>query len=136
MLNGVMYKFMWNRHFKAAKAPERINREIINKPISLGGFGMLDLIALDRSLKLKALGRTFVSRHPFCALVKQALDMSRFFFPNVTLDLCGLTNKAVDILKQVRQDALQNQALMNNVKFLCLIKDTPIKMALTAAGLS
>ena len=48
--NGIMYKFLWNRNFNAAKAPERISREIINLPIKLGGFGMLNIEALDAGI--------------------------------------------------------------------------------------
>ena len=28
-LNALLYKFIWNRHYLAAKAPERIKREIM-----------------------------------------------------------------------------------------------------------
>ena len=63
-INGILYKFLWNRHFDAAKAPERISREIINTPIKLGGFGMLNISELDKSLKLRSLGRLLVSSHP------------------------------------------------------------------------
>ena len=35
--NNVIYKFIWNRHYLASKAPERIKREIMNKPVKLGG---------------------------------------------------------------------------------------------------
>ena len=45
-LNSFLYKFIWNLHYLAAKAPERIRREIVNKNIRLGGLGMLDITAL------------------------------------------------------------------------------------------
>ena len=34
MLNSVLYKFIWNRHYLAAKAPERVKREIVEKVLS------------------------------------------------------------------------------------------------------
>jgi len=55
-INKLLYKFLWNKNYRAAKAPERIKREIINKPIELGGFGMLDIFELDNSLKLRVFG--------------------------------------------------------------------------------
>ena len=54
-INALLYKFIWNRHYHATKAPERIKREIVNKSILQGGFGMLDIETLDASLKLKGL---------------------------------------------------------------------------------
>ena len=67
-INKVLYKVIWNRHYAAAKAPKRIKREITNKPVHLGGLGMLDIIALDKGLKLRALARLFDTRHQFLAL--------------------------------------------------------------------
>ena len=64
-LNAILYKFLWNRHFEAAKAPDRLPREIINTPVKLGGFGMLNIEELDKGLKLKALSRLFSTSHPF-----------------------------------------------------------------------
>ena len=54
-INALLYKFIWNRHYLAAKAPERIKRDIMKVPVKLGGFGMLDLSDLDDGLKLRAL---------------------------------------------------------------------------------
>ena len=53
--NALLYQFIWNRHFGAAKAPDKIKREIINTTIEFGCFGLLDIQDLDRSLKLKML---------------------------------------------------------------------------------
>ena len=136
MLNGVLYKFIWNKHFKAAKAPERINREIINKRIALGGFGMLDLITMDRSIKLKALGRMLTTSHPFTLKVRETFDNSVYFFPSLTKNICRFIMKAVDLLRQDRQHTLKDIGLRNNVKLLCLIKETPIKKILNANGLN
>ena len=54
----------------AAKAPERVKHEIVNKPVKFGGYGMLDVIKLDESLKIKALGRFFGTNHPFLRIIK------------------------------------------------------------------
>ena len=50
-INALLYKFIWNRHYLAAKAPERVKREYTNTPVSLGGLGMLDVVDLDKGLK-------------------------------------------------------------------------------------
>ena len=67
-------KFIWNQHYLAAKVPEQIKREIVNKQEKYGGFGMLDVSELDSSLKSKAIGRLIQSKHPFLSLIKASLD--------------------------------------------------------------
>ena len=134
LLNSVLYKFVWNRHFKAAKAPERIKREIINTPINQGGFGMLELSALDRSIKLRILGRLMLSRHPFSLLVMGSIRLSPFFFPGTNQELCKLAIRAVQYLKEDRLAILDNVAHINNVNLLDLIKDTPIKDIVSVNG--
>ena len=135
-LNNVLYKFLWNRHFNAAKAPERIKREIINKPIKLGGFGMLDIVNLDNSLKLRILGRLLTSQHPFSLIVKEALDVQDFFFPKLNLNICDVTQKAIEVLKKCRLRILDNQDLTNKVKLVSLLKETKIKNILSPAGVN
>ena len=78
-LKSILYKFIWNRHFLAAKAPERITREIVNLPIKAGGLGMLDIAALDDSLKLRALGRLLETKHPFLKLIKNKINAASDF---------------------------------------------------------
>ena len=136
LLNSVLYKFMWNRHFKAAKAPERIKRDIIKMPIKLGGFGMLDLKEMDNSIKLRALGRLFTSKHPFSILVKAKLDVGSFFFPEIKLGYCKLTEKAIDLLKEERLNILRKIEVIGNLNLLCAIKETQIKKLISPAGAS
>ena len=85
-LNEILYRFLWNKNFLAAKAPDRIKREIINTSTKEGGFGMLDICELDDSLKLKAYGRLMSTRHPFLALVKNSVDYGNFFDTRINLN--------------------------------------------------
>ena len=78
-MNALIYKYIWNRHYLAAKAPERIKRDILNKSIKLGGYGMLDVAALDESLKLRAIGRLLTSHHPFLTLLRNKCSFEDFF---------------------------------------------------------
>ena len=39
----MIYKYLWNRNFNAAKAPERIKRSIMLTPVKYGGFGLVDI---------------------------------------------------------------------------------------------
>ena len=42
-LNQILFKFLWNKNFIAAKAPDRVKREIVLTPCKFGGFGMADI---------------------------------------------------------------------------------------------
>ena len=79
--NHLLYKFIWNRHYLAAKAPERVKREYTNTPINLGGLGMLDVVDLDKGLKLKSIARLLETEHPFLKLIRNKIDLTDFFFP-------------------------------------------------------
>ena len=101
-LNGIFYKFIWNRHYLAAKAPERIKREIVNKPVKLGGLGMLDLAVLDKGLKLKAFARLTVSNHPFLKKIYEKINLSYFFFPESNFELERVSYIGTQLLKEIR----------------------------------
>ena len=102
-INGLLYKFIWNRHYRAAKAPDRIKREIIKIPIKQGGFGMLDVEKLDESLKLRALGRLLSSNHPVLKTIKESIDVADFFHPKCSVKSEEVVLKGVDLLKKDRQ---------------------------------
>ena len=78
-INHILYKFIWNKHFTASKAPERVKREIVTVPIKLGGYGMLDVAELDTAIKIKSLGRLVESNHPFLKLIKLKIDFENYF---------------------------------------------------------
>ena len=133
-INHVLYKFIWNRHFAAAKAPERIKREIVNKPIKLGGLGMLDIKELDASLKLRALGRLLTSNHPFLVLVRNKLDLTDFFNPEIRTNLDELTGRGVKLLGLDRGQHLTSTTLTANTFFVKALKQIKIRRILVNNG--
>ena len=133
-LNGIIYKFIWNRHYLAAKAPERIKREIMNKPIKYGGFGMLDIIALDESIKIKALGRIQITSHPFMLLIKNCLDLDRFFSPKDCTGLDGVIRKGIELLEADRDSLWVDSKLDSHRGLLKAIGDTNIKDVINEQG--
>ena len=126
-LNDVLYKFIWNKHFSAPKAPERIRREIINTPVKLGGFGMLDIVALDEGLKLRALGRLMVTEHPALKLIRERLDLSDFFFPKLEKNLDSYVEMGLALLMNDRQLLWENPMLRCNVQFISAVRACKIK---------
>ena len=63
-INQLLFKFLWNKNFNNAKAPDRIKRETMLTPTSLGGFGMTDIFILNKALNLRAIGRLVQTEHP------------------------------------------------------------------------
>ena len=124
-VNHLLYKFIWNKHYLAAKAPERIKREYVNKPIEQGGLGMLDIAELDAGLKLKAFGRLLNSKHPFLELIKENL-LNQYFFPKCKIKLDSVTEVALRLLGEDRLEALEGESLAGNRKFLATVKEIKI----------
>ena len=135
-INQFLYKFIWNRHYLAAKAPERIKREIVNSPIEAGGLGMLDVTELDRSLKLKALARIVDSKHPFLFKIKENLRLDEFFAPTIKTDLERVSCRGVEILKELRIALVGKTELENNLEYIRAIKNTSLKYVLNERGRS
>ena len=124
-VNAILYKFIWNRHYRAAKAPERIKREITNTPIKLGGLGMLDVAKLDDSLKLRAIGRLLVTNHPALRLVKNKLNLDDYFHPTSLAKMEEVAVKGIDLLGRDRQQlwgAENRRGELKLVKFTNSIK--------------
>ena len=132
--NSLLYKFIWNRHYLAAKAPERISREITNKSVKLGGLGMLDIRALDDSLKLRALGRLKCSKHPMLKLVANKVDMSDFFYPKVSGKLDEVIARSLQLLKEDRQQLWRNELVERDRMFLAALSQIKLTNALTNSG--
>ena len=133
-LNATLYKFLWNKHFDAAKAPDRLSREIINTPVKLGGFGMLNIAELDESLKLRALGRLFSSNHPWLKIIKSKLNLAEFFFPKLSTNLDPVTSQAVTLLSLDRRKMWESEAHNLDSRCITLIRNVKLQSAVSAAG--
>ena len=46
-------------------------------PTDTGGFGMIDVIQLDKSIKLKAWGRFGDSKHPFFVKIRNKMMVNK-----------------------------------------------------------
>ena len=132
-VNSLLYKFIWNRRYLASKAPERVKREIMNKPITLGGYGMLDIEALDASLKIKAIGRLHNSSHPFLTLLRAKCDFD-FFEPVGPPGLETVTSKGLKLLRIDRDGLWGNEVLQRNVQLIELVQSLKISSVLDRHG--
>ena len=133
-LNALLYKFIWNRHYSASKAPERIKRSISNLPMNFGGLGMLDIEALDESLKLRALGRLFNTSHPFLKLIAKKLNLDCFFEPRIETNIENVAVRGIELLKKDRNTLWSHKFSSNNVKVLTAVRESSYKILLANEG--
>ena len=133
-LNSILYKFIWNRRYLAAKAPERIKRDIVNKAVKLGGFGMLDIESLDEGLKLRSIGRLLVSKHPYIKLIKAGLDLNDYFNPIDTIGLDKVASKGVALLRTDRAKLWDSASLLYNRNLLDAVGDLGLRCAVNDRG--
>ena len=133
-LNSVLYKFIWNSHFEAAKAPERLSRDIINTSIKLGGFGMLDIKELDAGIKLRALGRLYSTDHPMLKLVLAKINQDEFFYPKLGTKIDGVATCAIDLLGHDRRKLWwsTNSDLTSHI--VSLIRNIKLASAVSSIG--
>ena len=122
MLNEILYRFIWNKHFHAAKAPERVKREILTTSFKNGGYGMLDIAELDDGLKLRSLGRLLTTKHPTLTLMKNKINFDDFFFPKFDAELDSYVARGVELLKHDRTKLLSDPNLRSDIKLVKAVR--------------
>ena len=133
-INHFLYKFIWNRHYQGAKAPERIARSIVNKPIKEGGLGMLDIAKLDEGLKLKNLGRLINSNHPMQKILRGRINNINFFEPALTLNIDPYLEKAIDLLIIDRAKLHLDEKLKSNKLYIEIILNQRLMNVISENG--
>jgi len=126
-LKSAMYKFLWNKRYLAAKAPERIKREIVNKPIELGGFGMLDLTELDEAIKIRTIGIMLDTKHPLLTKLMARVKLDDFFHPNFDQKIDLYISTGVKLIGEARRKCLLDDRLTTNSKILTLLGESRIR---------
>ena len=134
--NKVVYKYLWNKNFRALKAPDRIKRDIMLTPTRLGGFGMMDLKELGESLDLRSYGRLIVSDHPFFKQVKDIINAENFFKVSVNAAANQKLTRALNLINinraRIFKWTLPN--IVSNVQLSSSLLSTPVAKLLTGAG--
>ena len=133
-MNALLYKFIWNKHYSASKAPERIKRSISNLPMNYGGLGMIDIEALDESLKIKALGRLFGTSHPFLKLVARKLKLDDFFNPSIEVGIEQIAVRGLELVKKDRNLLWACDFAASSTKALAAVRETSYKTLVTKEG--
>jgi len=87
---------------------------------------MLDIEELDDSLKLKAIGRLFVSKHPLLKLLCNKINHGDFFFPKFDDKLDKFIAKGIRILGKDRIKLLKSEGVNQSVKLIGLLRSSKI----------
>ena len=134
-LNNLMFKFLWNKNFRAAKAPDRIKRSIVMTPLNLGGFGMIDIKELDRSIKLKGFGRFLTTAHPFLSGLRSQCqgNLDNFFDVKITGDQF-LTEATKFVNEDRRKIMLWDDNCLSSGLCVGLLQNLRLKNLLTPTG--
>ena len=132
----VIYKYLWNRNYRAAKAPERIKRSIMLTPVSLGGFGMIDIKELGDSLDLRSYGRMMKSSHPFFAQIRELVKNDNFFNAEVNFSVDFKTKMAVRLLNKNRCEILSwpSERIVSSSNLATVLLNMPLAKVISPLG--
>ena len=132
----VVFKFLWNKNYNAARAPERLKRSIMYTPVSLGGFGMVDIRALGNSLDLRSYGRLLVTKHPFMAQVLNCVKSDNFFALSTEANVDLKLKRSIELLNIERKRVLTwpSECLLRDINFRKMLADHKLSELLTGAG--
>ena len=135
-INNLLYKFLWNKNFFGAKAPDRIQRKIMVTPVKDGGFGMMDIELLNKSLTLRAIGRMVSSEHPMFKQLWQRLKYKCFFNVSTNLEVDLKLKEGLKLLNIVRRGTLNwpIERVLQNVNLCSILGTTKLADVLTNPG--
>ena len=132
----LLFKYLWNRNFNAARAPERIKRSVMLTPVRLGGFGMVDIKALGASLDLRAYGRMLTTEHPFLSQLKGKICSADFFSLKIASKVDKKFRNALKMLNEDRKAVLKwpPEEVASNLSMCNIILNSKLENFLTGAG--
>jgi hypothetical protein len=135
LLERMMFKFIWNRSYNAAKAPERLKREIMLTPISKGGFGMLNIRDLNRSLIVRNFARLLSTNHPLLKQVRETMT-NRYFAVAASQYCDAIVHRGIKYVTEDRQVILnwETHDVTGNRKLAMMLTNTKLTDLLTPAG--
>ena len=135
-IEKLIYKFLWNKNFNTAKAPDRIKRCIMETPTVDGGFGMINIRALNDSLDLRSYARLLKSEHPFFKQIKSCLNVRDPFNVKIDVRVDGKMECAIKALNKNRTKILNLacDSFLANANLVKLVNQFRIKNFFSAAG--
>ena len=107
ILRNLVYKFIWNRNYQLAKAPDRIKRQYMNNPIKKGGFGMVDHEEVVTAMNTKQVLVNRASSHPLNSILRTLMtDPESSFNVEMPCGLDGPSENYAHTIKRINQTLL------------------------------
>ena len=132
----VAFKFLWNKNYNAARAPERIKRSVMYTSVANGGFGMLDIERLGDSLDLRSHGRLLTSSHPFMSQLRGCINCNDFFNIAYEGHVDLKAKNSLCLINRERRKLLRwpKEILLRDTNFRNMLEDFKLGSLLTNAG--
>ena len=132
----VIYKYLWNKNYDAARAPERLKRSIMTAPLNCGGFGLLNLNELSDSLDLRSYGRLMMSQHPFLSQLVNLINDNDVFNVTVSQPVDSKLRRSLTLVNHARRRMLQwpDEDLLTNTNFVHCVSNMRLMNLLTLQG--
>ena len=96
---------------------------------------MLDIMSLDESIKIKAVGRILNTEHPFLKLIAERLNLDEFFNPKLNVNVEGIALQGINLLKGDRKALWLDKNNFNNIQLLKVVRESSCKEIMTTMGL-
>ena len=110
IIRNLIYKFIWNRNYHGAKAPDRIKRSHMNKKIREGGFGFIDHEDVIKAMNTRQVLVNLSSTHPIKYLLeKLILNLTSHFGSRMTESLDGPGTNYCDIMNKINKKVLTKE---------------------------
>ena len=105
-------------------------------PLSLGGFGMVDLNALGDSLDLRSYGRLQVTKHPFMSQLRDRIISTNFFNLRFDLHVDSKALKGLKLVNEARKGLLRwnSESVIRDLNFRKALTCHLLKELLSAQG--
>ena len=125
-IRNLIYKFLWNRNYQAAKAPDRIKRAVMTMPIKQGGFGMIDHENVIKAMNARQVMVNLKGAHPIKAILSDiTVDLRSHFNCKMIDKLDGPGDTYCEVIKKVNGKLLNKE--LNYLQQDRLAKDMLLK---------
>lgn len=95
---------------------------------------MIDVIALDESIKVKAIGRMSISGHPLSTRLWRQVDFSDHFYPVTTNRVDPYLLRSLEILGRIRRRDIGDEKIRYNREYIANIKTVKLKNIVNKRG--
>ena len=122
-ITNLIYKFIWNRDMSKNKAPDRIKRETLKRPIISLGFGMIDFRDVVMSIRIKNLVKIINQpNHPQFNIIKSNINNSWLNIA-ATQVITPCLNASIKECNAIWHNHLTNSESHDNNLFMIMLKE-------------